>query len=426
MGDGSAGPTVLESPEVAALLDELTTMVGREDPYPRYARLRELSAVVRAADGALVVTRYDDCATVARDPRLGHPPADILAFAGFPDWAEHPALRQLFTSMLVLNPPEHTRLRRLVGRAFTARRVRALRPAVERMVDDLLVGLADEADIVGEFAFPLAAGVIGELLGVPAADRGQFQGLVHDWSQVLEVITPDVLSRADPAATRIREYLADLVAQRRRAPADDLLSALAGAGTPGDATPDEEPDAPAGDRLDEEELLTMAALLFAAGVETTTNLLANGLVALSAHPAQLRLLRERPDLAAGAVEELLRFDGPVQLIGRVVMEPIELGGCTVAEGERVVAYLGAGNRDPRRFAEPDQLRLDRAESAPLSFGGGIHYCLGAPLARLEAQVALPALVRRFPELALSGPPERRDSLTIRGFTRLPCAPLAAG
>jgi cytochrome P450 len=214
-----------------------------------------------------------------------------------------------------------------------------------------------------------------------------------------------VLERADPAAATIRDYLAGLVAERRRRPGDDLLSALVAV---------EE----AGDQLTEEELLTTAALLFAAGFETTTNLLANGLVALLEHPAQAALLRERPDLAQPAVEELLRYDSPVQLITRVVGEPVELGGIAVEAGERVVAYLGAGNRDPERFEDPDELRLDRADNAPLSFGGGIHYCLGASLARLEAQVALPALLRRFPRLAPAGPPRRRDSLSIKGFTEL--------
>jgi cytochrome P450 len=406
-GEGTAVQGVVEGPEVSTLLDELTTMVGREDPYPRYQRLRQMSAVVRAKDGALVVTRYADCSTVTRDPRFRHLPPDLLAYLGYPDWAEHPALRQLFTSMLLLNPPDHTRLRRLVSTTFTARRVQALRPAIVRMVDDLLDGMTGEADFVTAFAFPLPVNVIGELLGVPASDRAQFQSLVRDWAQVLEVITPEVLSRADPAAATIRDYLTGLVAERRRRPTADLLSALVAA---------EE----AGDQLSEDELLTTAALLFAAGFETTTNLLANGLVALLEHPAQLRLLRDRPDLAQPAVEELLRFDSPVQLISRVVAEPVELGGITVAAGERVVAYLGAGNRDPERFTDPDRLQLTRPpDNAPLSFGGGIHYCLGAPLARLEAQVALPALLRRFPRLTLRGAPERRNSLSLKGFTRLP-------
>jgi cytochrome P450 len=397
---------VMDGPEVAGLLRELTTRVGRDDPYPRYERLRSISPVLRAEDGALVVTRYADCNTVVRDPRLGHLPPDVLAMIGYPDWAEQPALRQLFTSLLVLNPPDHTRLRRLVSATFTARRVQALRPAITALVDGLLDAMSGEVDFVGAFAFPLPVNVIGELLGVPVADRAQFQGLVRDWTLVLEVIDADVLRRADPAAATIRDYLAGLAAERRRKPGTDLLSALVVA---------EE----AGDQLSEDELLTTAALLFAAGFETTTNLLANGLAALFAHPEQARRLRARPDLAPAAVEELLRFDSPVQIASRVTAEPVELSGVTVAAGERVVAYLGSGNRDPERFADPDRLVLDREDNAPLSFGGGIHYCLGAPLARLEAQVALPALLRRFPELAPHGQPERRDSLSIRGFTRLP-------
>ena len=163
----------------------------------------------------------------------------------------------------------------------------------------------------------------------------------------------------------------------------------------------------------------MAALLFAAGFETTTNLLGNGLVALLRNPDQLAALRERPDLAVPAVEELLRYDSPVQIVSRIALQPVAMAGVDLEAGERVVAYLGAGNRDPQRFPEAERLVLDRRDNAPLSFGGGIHYCLGAPLARLEAQVALPALVRRFPALALDGEPERRDSLSIRGYTRLP-------
>jgi len=391
--------------ESHTLLDELTTMVGREDPYPRFARLREISPLLRAPDGALVVTRYADCSLVTRDSRLGHTPPDMLAFLGFPDWADHPALRQLFTSMLLRNPPDHTRLRRLVSGTFTARRVQALRPAIAAMVDDLLDRLDGSADFIDAFAFPLPVNVIGELLGVPEPDRAQFQGLVRDWTQVLEVIDGGVLRTADPAAATIRDYLADLAAQRRRNPGTDLLSALVAAED-------------AGDQLTEDELLTTAALLFAAGFETTTNLLGNGLVALLRNPDQLALLRERPDLAPAAVEELLRYDSPVQIVGRLVMAPLEIAGVGIEAGERVVAYLGAGNRDPERFPDPDRLILDRRDNAPLSFGGGIHYCLGAPLARLEAQVAFPALVGRFPRLALDGEPVRRNSLSIRGYTRV--------
>jgi cytochrome P450 len=388
--------------EVSQLLRELTVLTGRDDPYPRYARLREIAPVLHADDGALVVTRHADCAAVSRDARLGHMPADMLAFVGMPDWAEHPALHMLFTSMLTRNPPDHTRLRRLVSSAFTARRVHELRPAVEKIVAELLDGLGGPADFIDSFAFRLPSDVIGELLGVPAADRAQFQALVRDWSQVLDVITPEVLATADPAAATMRSYLAGLAAERRRSPRDDLMSALVAAEAEGD-------------RLSEEELVTMAALLFAAGFETTTNLLGNGLVALLRHPGQVPAMLADP---ASAVEELLRYDSPVQLLARVAWEPTTIGGVAIEPGDRIVAYLGAGNRDPRRFHDPERLDVFRADNAPLSFGGGVHYCLGAPLARLEAQVALPALFARF-DIALDGEPSRRDSLTIRGYTTLP-------
>jgi cytochrome P450 len=396
---------IVESAEVLTLLDELTTTTGRADPYSRYARLREIGPVVRAEDGALVVTRHADCAAVVRDPKLGHMPRHMLDFIGLGDWEEHPALRLLFTSILTLNPPDHTRLRRLVSTSFTPRRVQQLRPAVERLVDELLDGLPEEGDFVSGFAFPLPVNVIGELLGVPAEDRARFQPLIRDWTQVLDIITPEVLATADPAAAEVRDYLSELVERRRREPQDDLISALVAVEAEGD-------------RLTGEELLTMAALLFAAGFETTTNLLANGLVAVLDNPDQRPALQAGPDAAA---EELIRYDSPVQLLSRVAWEPTTIGGVAIEPGDRVVAYLGAGNRDPRQFNEPERLDLSRADNAPLSFGGGIHYCLGAPLARLEAQVAFPALLRRFPKLQPAGEPRRRDSLTIRGFTSLPVA-----
>ena len=392
----------MEGPEVSALLGELTTLIGRDDPYPRYDRLREISPVLRADDGALVVTRHADCAAVTRDARLGHMPSDMLAFVGLPDWADHPSLRTLFTSILALNPPDHTRLRRLVSSGFTARRVQALRPAVERMVDDLLDGLAGPVDFISAFAFPLPVNVIGELLGVPPADRVQFQSLVRDWSQLLDTITPEVIAAADPAAATMRSYLSSLADERRRAPQDDLISALVAV---------EE----SGDRLSSDELVTMAALLFAAGFETTTNLLANGLVALLSSPAEISDLYGDP---GAAVEELLRFDSPVQLVARVAWEPTTIGGVDISPGDRIVAYLGAGNRDPLRFDSPGRLDLSRPDNAPLSFGGGIHYCLGAPLARLEAQIALPALLRRFPRMALDGRPARRRRMNLRGWDAL--------
>jgi cytochrome P450 len=397
--------SIVESREVSTLLDELTTMVGREDPYGHYTKLRESGAVLRDADGTLIVTRFAECQSVSRDHKLGKMPIELLGEAGLADWAEHPALYGYFTSLLGINPPDHTRLRRLVSSSFTVRRVEQLRPATTRMIDTMIEAMAaaGTADFVSAFAFPLPCNVISELLGIPDADRAQFQHLVQDWSAVLDEVTPEVLLKADPAAKAVRDYLRDLAVERRRHPRGDLMSAM---------VEHEE----AGDKLTADELLTMAGLLFAAGFETTTNLLSNGLAALLDHPEQRPALLADP---AAAVEELLRFDSPVQNIDRTVLEPTTVAGVPLEPGQRIVAYTGAANRDPRRFTDPDRLDLNRADNASLSFGGGIHYCLGAPMARLEAQIAFPRLFERLPELRREEGAERRDSLTIRGFEVLP-------
>jgi cytochrome P450 len=391
--------------QAAQLLAALAEPEGRADPYPLYEGLRALGPVVAAPDGALVVTGYQDCSALLRDHRLRKAPERALAAAGYPDWRDRPSLRLLFTSILALDPPAHTRLRRLVSATFIARRVQRLRPAVEQIVAQACEQVAGDNDFVACFAFPLPVTVIGELLGIPAADRPMLRDLVRDWAAVLEILGPQVVDRADAAASAIGGYLADLAAHRRVRPAGDLISALA--------------TAQAGDQLTQDELVTTAALLLAAGFETTTGLLANGLVALLAHPGQARRLRTEAGLAASAVEELLRYDSPVQLVPRTAPAGLDVAGLTTSEGQRVVAVLGAANRDLEVFSEPDRLILDRAEQPPLSFGGGIHYCLGAPLARLEAQIAFPALLSRFPRLALTGKPVYRDGLVLHGPASLP-------
>ena len=396
---------------VSTLMAELTSAAGHEDPYPIYARLRELGAAVAGPDGAMIVTGYRECAALLREPRLHKNPGGLLVAAGFADWERRPALALMFKSMLMINPPEHTRLRGLVAAEFTARRVSALRPAVQQIADRLLDRLAaadGTIDFVDAIAFPFPVTVIGELLGVPAADRPMFRALVGEWSQVLELLHPPAVDRADRAATAIVGYFAELVAERRRRPRTDLISALATAGGSG-APP-----------LSDEELIRTAALILAAGFETTTGLLSNGLVALLAHPAQADRLRHAPELAKPAVDELLRYDAPVQLIfGRTAVDHVVVGDVSLRAGQRVITVLGAANRDPSFFGSPDDLILERDEGIPLSFGAGIHHCLGAALARLEGQVLLPRLLARFPGLALAGPPTRRPGLTIRGHRSLP-------
>jgi cytochrome P450 len=386
------------------VLAALAAPEGRADPYPLYERLRAIGPAVTAPDGTLVVTGYRECSMLLRDHRMHKTPERRLADSGYPQWQDRPALRLMFGSIMMLNPPAHTRLRRLVSICLTAR-VAGLRPAVERIVADTCEQIAGDSDFVAGFAFPLPVAVIGELLGIPAADRPMFAELARDWSAVLEVLTPQAVDRADAAASSIADYLADLAAQRRDHPADDLISAMAADG---------------GDKLTPDELVTMAALLLKAGTETTTGLLSNGLVALLAHPDQAARLRAEPFLPIPAVEELLRYDSPVQVLsGRCAPDDLTIAGFDLADGQRVLAMVGAANRDAAVFSDPDRLILDRAQQAPLSFGGGIHYCLGAPLARLEAQIAFPALLTRFPRLALAGEPVSREGSALRGHISLP-------
>lgn len=389
-----------------ALLAAFVSRAGRDDPYPVYRELLRRPALPRLGDGSLMITRFADCSAVLRSPDVGH--SDDVGAGRVPDWRDHVSLLTFGTSLLGLDPPVHTRLRRLVSGAFTVRRVGALRAAVAAIVHELLEHLDEETDFIRHFAFPLPIAVIGELLGVPRADQPPFRQLARDWTQVLDVTTPRVLARADAAAVEIRSYLGDLAEERRARPRADLMSALVA-------------PTPEGDGLTPDELVTMAALLFAAGFETATHLLGNGLVALLDNPDQLQRWRSARDeaVAESAVDELLRFAAPVQIARRKTLRPMVIGDTEMAAGEKLTVCLGAANRDPARFTDPDRLDLTRAEGGSLAFGAGVHYCLGAPLARLEGQVAFPALLRRFPNLALAGPGVRRVSLTLRGYLRLP-------
>jgi cytochrome P450 len=393
--------------DIASLMGELARPAGEADPYPIYRRMHELGEAVNAPDGTVVVTGYRASSAVIRDNRLRKSPASVLTAAGYPDWERRPSLRMLFGSMLMLNPPQHTRLRRLVSRTFTAQRVAGMREAITRIADELCDPLSGTIEFVDSVAFPFPVTVIGELLGIPGADRAMFQPLVREWTSVLEILNPLAVDSADAAAVQIQSYLCDLVRARRERPADDLISALV-------AVEDDE------HQLTEEELVTMAALILAAGFETTTGVLANGLLTLLDAPRQADRLRREPALVKPAVEELLRYDAPVQILyGRTATEDMIVGDLRVRAGQRLINLLGAANRDPRQFSDPDELRLDRDEGPGLSFGGGIHHCLGAALARLEAQVMLPMLLRRYPRAAVAGEPVRRGGLMIRGYTSLP-------
>ena len=378
----------------------------RANPYPYYDLLRAGTPVFYwPAWGIWFLSRYDDCNTLLRDPRVGH------AEMGFAAPAQQRALFEMQARwMLVKNPPDHTRLRGLVHKAFTPRMVERMRSQVQTLTNDLIDRFEADgyADLIAQLAYPLPVTVIAQMLGIPPQDHEQF----HAWSDALArsldlTEDPLVYDRASVAAEALTDYLREIVAQRRRAPQDDLLNALIAA---------EE----AGGRLTEDELYATVALLLVAGHETTINLIGNGTLALLQRPDQLARLRAQPQLIETAVEELLRYDSPVQLTSRLALETLEIGGQRIYPGQQVAFLLGAANHDPERFAEPGRLDIGRDPNPHLAFGKGIHYCLGAPLARLEGQIAINTLAQRLPRLALAADTvEYRDNLTLRGLSRLP-------
>jgi cytochrome P450 len=380
------------------------------DPYPTYHRLRSEDPVHHSPLGFWVLTRYDDVVAALRDPRLAK--EAIASFVAARFGAPVPAMG---LSMLDRDPPDHTRLRGLVSKAFTPRVVEGLRPRIQEIVDGLIDRAAGRSsmDLIEEFAYPIPVVVICEMLGVPVEDHERFKGWGLDIARGLDLIWlgPDseVGRRSVAARQALADYFRGLIAQRRAAPRNDLLSGLIAA---------EE----AGDKLNEVELLATCILLLIAGHETTVNLIGNGTLALLRHRDQLQRLRREPALIGTAIEELLRFDGPVQRTARIPSEDVVFGGRTIAKGEMVMPFIGAADRDPAQFPDPDRLDIGRADNRHIAFGWGIHFCLGAPLARLEGQIAINTLVRRLPKLELATPePEYRQSLTLRGLKALPVA-----
>jgi len=378
------------------------------DPYPIYRRLRTEDPVHRSPMGFWVLTRYEDVVAALRDPRLAK--EAIAAFVAARFGAPVPIMG---LSMLDRDPPDHTRLRSLVSKAFTPRVVEGLRPRIQQIVDGLIARALDKGsmDLIEEFAYPIPVNVICEMLGVPVEDHERFRGWSLDIARGLDsILLPpesDVPKRSVASRTALADYFRDLIARRRASPRADMLSGLIAA---------EE----AGDKLSEHELLATCILLLIAGHETTVNLIGNGTLALLRHPDQLRRLRDNPALIGSAVEELLRFDGPVQRTARIPSEDVIIDGHTIAKGEMVMPFIGAADRDPAQFRDPDRLDIGRSDNRHIAFGWGIHFCLGAPLARIEGQIAINALVQRLPKLALATErPEFRESLTLRGLKSLP-------
>jgi cytochrome P450 len=405
----AADPAV--DPSVEPLLDLWSDEV-RANPYPLYRQLRETQPIYHSEldPDTWLLFRYHDCIEVLRDTRWSSNPAhrrlppDTIAVDLRTALSNGPT-----NVLLFLDPPDHTRLRKLVSKAFTPRTVEALRPHIQEIVAGILDTAAErgELDIVSDLGYTLPVTVICELMGVPLDDREMFGPWSSDASRLLDgVLEPEVMAAGVMGAMHIINYFNDLYEERRRHPGDDLVSRLVEA---------EE----AGDRLSEEELRSMTILLFVAGHETTMNLIGNGMKALLEHPDELRRLVDDPSLTPSAIEELLRFDGPVHLTGRIATERLEVGGHQFEPGQQVVVYLSAANRDPERFHRPDELDIGRADNQHLTFSHGIHYCLGAALARIEGQEAIGALVQRFPHMELlTETPKYRDHFVLRGLREL--------
>jgi cytochrome P450 len=376
-----------------------------DHPYDVYRRLREAAPVHRIAgpDGspAWLVTRYDDVRLALADPRLSLDKRHA-APGTYRGLALPPALD---ANLLNMDPPDHTRIRRLVGRAFTARRVERLRTPIRRTAGRLLDALGSHGttDLIASYAAPLPITVICDLLGVPDAHRRDFR----EWTDALVAPDPARPQAAKEAVGAMLGFFTRLLADKRKEPADDLLSDLI-------AVRDES------DRLSEDELMSLAFLILFAGYENTVQLIGNAVLALLRHPDQLAALREEPARLPAAVAEFSRYEGPALLaIRRFATEDVTLGGVTVPAGETVLLSLAAANRDPALFPDPDRLDLTRDASGHLALGHGIHHCLGAPLARAETEIALAALLERFPELALADEdPRWRRSLRARGLTAL--------
>jgi cytochrome P450 len=387
-----------------------------KNPYPHYERMRTTDPMHVTPLGVFVASRHAEASLVLRDKRFGKDYVERTIRRYGPKIMEEPVFRSMSHWMLQQDPPDHTRLRGLVVKAFTARRVEDMRPRIQHIVDETLDRIVPQGkmDLIEDYAFRLPVTIICDMLGIPEEHREVFYSSSRDGGRLLDPVplSPDEIKQGNASNAMAAMYFQQLFELRRKTPGDDLITQLVQA----------EED---GSKLSNEELTANIILLFGAGHETTVNLIGNGLLALYRNPDQLALLKARPELITNAIEEFLRYDSSVQMTGRVALEDIEdLGGKKIPKGESVFCLLGSANRDPAVYPDrPDRLDIVRPNVRPLSFGGGIHFCLGAQLARIEAEVAISTLLRRLPDLRLDDAenPEWRPTFVLRGLKRLPAS-----
>lgn len=398
--------------DVHAILTGLYSDLGRQDPYPYYADLHALGPVNAVPDRGehravtAVAIGYDAVDRVLRDPEFYKQPP--------PDWQDHEVMRTFQTSMMFVNPPDHTRMRQVFAKTFTPRRLGALEPVVVRVVDTLLDRMAEAGadgtavDFVADFAYPVPALVMAEFIGIPAGELAWYRERVERIDDFLDVSgkTPERLAAADTAAAELREFYRDLIAHRRRTPGEDLISALVEALDSGDVG------------LTEAELISNLIVLFNASFVTTVYMLSNGLPLLLGHPDVVAALPADDALSAGCVDEILRMESPVHFLARAAPRDLELDGVPVAKDENVLLLIAGANRDPVRFPDPGRFDPRRAGPPSLAFGVGLHFCLGAAVSRLEGRLALPRLLARFPRLAVTEQPTYSGSLFLRGIDKL--------
>ena len=387
---------------------------GKQDPYPGYAQVREATAFHQSAFGLKIATRYDDVNAILRDNRFGRGENDIdpsvfgLTREEFDE--RFSRRNEMANSMLGMDPPDHTRLRSLVAKAFTPKTVEQLKPGIQRLTDSFLEPLEGEVDLMPALALKLPITVISEMLGVPSADHDALVPHIKVAVRSLATFEANLDEFAEVYAsmTVIGDYFTGLAAEKRAHPDDGMFTDLIHA--------EEE-----GDKLTEAELISTVILLFVAGYETTTNLIGNGTRALLLHPEQLQRLRDDRSLVKSAIEEILRWDSPVQLTGRrVLADDVEVHGQRFEKGEELITILGAANRDPRTYDDPDTFDVGRKGPAPLSFSAGIHYCLGAALARAEGQIVFDSLLDRYATIEPAWTElTYRDNLVLRGLEALP-------